>query len=166
LINENIALIKDAAREKSINIETDFELGLHALADFEITNLIIRNLLTNAIKFTPLGKRIRVSCYHRMDKVIVRISNEGDPIPDAVREKLFSFQIRSLQGTANEVGTGLGLAMSQQFAMLNEGNITLERTEDTFNTFTLELPFNDTGSSNTNGSFLSSFRDSLNKGQC
>jgi signal transduction histidine kinase len=64
LINENIALIKDAAREKSINIETDFELGLHALADFEITNLIIRNLLTNAMKFTPLGKRIRVSCYH------------------------------------------------------------------------------------------------------
>ncbi|HEX6890263.1 MAG TPA: HAMP domain-containing sensor histidine kinase [Chryseolinea sp.] len=166
LIKENITLIEHAAREKSIKIEIDIEQGLHALADLEMTHLIVRNLLSNAIKFTPHGKRIRVSGYHRMDKVLVRISNEGDPIPDAVREKLFSFQIRSLQGTANEAGTGLGLAMSQQFAVLNEGKITLEPRRDAFNTFTLELPFNDSGPSNTNGSFLSSSRDSLNKAQC
>jgi signal transduction histidine kinase len=166
LINENIALIKPSAREKSINIETEVQQGLHALADLEMTHLIVRNLLTNAIKFTPTGKRIRVAGYQRMDKVLIRISNEGEPIPDAVREKLFSFQIRSLQGTANEAGTGLGLAMSQQFAVLNEGKITLEPRTDGFNTFALELPFSDSDPSNTSGSFLSNFRDSLNKGQC
>lgn len=166
LINENIALIKHSAREKSIHIETEVQQGLHAMADLEMTHLIIRNLLTNAIKFTLNGKSIRVRAYQRMDKVVVSISNEGDPIPDTVREKLFSFQIRSLQGTANEAGTGLGLAMSQQFAVLNEGKITLEPRADSVNTFTLELPFNDSDPSNKLGSFPSNFQDSLNKGQC
>jgi signal transduction histidine kinase len=164
LINENIALIRPSAREKSINIETELLQGLQALADLEMTHLIVRNLLTNAVKFSPNGKRIRVTAYQRMDKVLIRVSNEGEPILDPVREKLFTFQIRSLQGTANEGGTGLGLAMSQQFAELNNGKITLEPRTDGFNVFTLEIPFND--SSSKSGSLLSNFRDSLNKGQC
>ena len=166
LMNENIALVKHSAREKSINIETEVLSGLQALGDLEMALLIVRNLLTNAVKFTPNGKRIRVTGYQRMDKVLVRVSNEGERIPDAVREKLFTFQIRSLQGTANEAGTGLGLAMSQQFALLNYGKITLEPRTDGFNTFTLELPFNDSDPSSKSGSILSTFRDSLNKGQC
>jgi signal transduction histidine kinase len=166
MINENVALVKHSAHEKSISIETEVLQGLQCLADLEMTHLIVRNLLTNAIKFTPNGKRIRVTGYQRMDKVLIRVSNEGEPIPETVREKLFTFQIRSLQGTANEAGTGLGLAMSQQFALLNDGKISLEPRTDGFNTFTLELPFNDSDPSSKSGSILSTFRDSLNKGQC
>lgn len=166
LVLENIALVKPLAVEKSIVVEAEVQAGLMVWADVEMTHLVVRNILSNAIKFTPPGKRVRVSAYQRMDKVAIRVSNEGDPIPDAVREKLFTFQIRSLQGTANEAGTGLGLAMAQQFALLNDGKISLEARTDGFNTFTLELPFNDSNPSSKSGSFLSTFRDSLNKGQC
>ena len=142
VIDESISLVRPVAREKGINIELEVESALTAWADLEMTQLIVRNLLTNAIKFTPHGKRVRVTAFRRMDRVVIRVANEGEPIPQAVMEKLFTFQSRSLQGTANEAGTGLGLAMSQQFALLNDGDITLEPRVDDYNTFTLTLPLN------------------------
>jgi two-component system sensor histidine kinase/response regulator len=140
LIMDNITLIKPFLGEKKIFLKAELEAGLSVHADHEMLNLVIRNLLSNAVKFTSSGNRILVRTFRRNDKIAVEVSNEGEPIPVVVIEKLFTFQIPSRQGTANETGTGLGLAMSQQFTNLNGGKIFLERRQDSGNTFCVELP--------------------------
>jgi signal transduction histidine kinase len=139
-LQENMTLVNPFVKEKSITIRIDCQSGLQGYVDYEMINLIVRNLVSNAVKFTPKGKSILLKAFRNDSKIILEVSNEGDPIPEAVREKLFTFQVRSGQGTANESGTGLGLAMSQQFAVLNGGKIFLDERTGSVNTFRVELP--------------------------
>ena len=102
-------------------------------------NLILRNLLSNAVKFTCQGKSITINAFQEGRKLLLHVSNESEPIPDTVREMLFTFQVKPGQGTADEAGTGLGLAMAQQFALLNGGRIYLAPRKGNENTFCVEL---------------------------
>lgn len=140
LIEDNVAMVKPLADEKEITIAVDCQPGLLAFADHDMINLILRNLLSNAVKFTPQGRAITVKAFRADGKILVQVSNEGEPIQEAVREKLFTFQVKPGQGTANEAGTGLGLAMAQQFALLNGGRIYLSPRQGSENTFCVELP--------------------------
>lgn len=140
LIEDNVAMVKPLADEKDITVRVVCQPGLLAFADHDMINLIIRNLLSNAVKFTHLGRAITVKAIRVESTLLVQVSNEGEPIREAVREKLFTFQVKPGQGTANEAGTGLGLAMAQQFALLNGGRIYLAPWQGSENAFCVELP--------------------------
>ncbi len=141
-LRESIVLASPMATAKSIAFTVDCPAGLSFYADREMVEIILRNLLSNAVKFTPPEKKIFIKAYPENGMCVVCVSNESDPIPDHVLEKLFTFQSRSGPGTANESGTGLGLAMSQHFAILNGGKIVLKPYTEPVNTFCLELPMN------------------------
>lgn len=139
VIEENVIIAKPLAEEKEISVRVDCTAVLLSYGDPDMINLILRNLISNAIKFTPHGGAITIKAFQHESKVLLQVSNEGDPIPESVREKLFTFQVKPVQGTADEQGTGLGLAMSQQFAVLNGGKIYLAPRSGAENTFVVEL---------------------------
>ncbi len=139
LIEENVTMAKPLADEKEISIRIDCQPGLKAYGDPDMVNLILRNLLSNAIKFTRRKGAVTITAFHQKDRISLQVSNEGDPIPESVREKLFTLQVKPGQGTADEHGAGLGLAMSQQFALLNGGRIYLVPRSGAVNTFCIEL---------------------------
>jgi signal transduction histidine kinase len=139
LIDENVNVAQPLADGKEIRIRVDCQPGLKAYGDPDMINLILRNLLSNAIKFTPHRGATTVKAFLHENRILLLVSNEGDPIPESVREELFTFQVKPVQGTAEEHGTGLGLAISQQFAVLNGGRIYLAPRSGKENTFCVEL---------------------------
>jgi len=154
-INVNIG--SNQAQNKSINIETE-NIDCWIFADKEMTNTIVRNLLTNAIKFTKYGGNIKInstifdmntkekselnfpeSDFTKFVKISVidnGLGMSGDKIA-----KLFLITERSNSlGTDNEKGTGLGLLLCKEFVTKNNGIITVESIENQGSTFSIYLP--------------------------
>ncbi len=128
LLDKNLELILKA--EDSVYVEVDKEMTLIAL----------RNVISNAIKFAKTGSQIQLEVSRKNQrKVVVSIKNEGEPIPLELREKLFTYQMPSLEDTKGERGTGLGLALSSFFIRLNGGDIYLGNTEEGMTEFCLEF---------------------------
>jgi signal transduction histidine kinase len=108
--------------------------------EFMITT-VIRNLVYNAIKFTPNKGEIVISTHTRDDVVEVRVADNGVGIPQENLEKLFRTDIRlSTSGTDKESGSGLGLVLCKDFIEKNGGNITIETEENKGTTFIFTLP--------------------------
>lgn len=93
-------------------------MGLHVL---------IRNLVDNAIRYTPTGGVIKVLILNKSDAIILQVIDNGPGIPDKLRARVFERFFRVL-GT-NAQGSGLGLAIVEQIAKLHKGSITLETPE-------------------------------------
>jgi len=114
---------------------------VHAYADYNMINFIIRNLLDNAIKFSYKGGRIEVSVTNENKSTIVSVKDFGKGMSETVKPKLFqmSENIRR-QATGNETGTGLGLILCKEFIEINKGKIWLESKESKGSTFYFSLP--------------------------
>lgn len=110
-------------------------------ADEEMVRIALRNILSNAVKFSNSGTIIDMEVLENGDgKVQITITNHGDPIPEHVREKIFSYHITSNVDTRGERGTGLGLAITAFFLRLNGGDIKLIPSSNGTTTFCIELP--------------------------
>jgi signal transduction histidine kinase len=105
------------------------------------TEQILLNVLSNAVKFTPGGGQIVVSCDRRGDRVTVRIRDTGPGIPADQLEAVFEpfVQLGRTLNSAHE-GTGLGLAISRDLARAMGGDLTAESTPGVGSTFILTLP--------------------------
>ena len=102
---------------------------------------IVLNLLGNAVKFTPAGGRIIISCGRRADDATITVSDNGPGIPREYHAAIFEpfMQVgRSL--TSGHEGTGLGLAISRDLARAMGGDLTVQSTPGKGATFTLVLP--------------------------
>lgn len=145
-LEEHVNLFRPAAIDKVINLKLVSEKQLSVLADEEMVRIAIRNLISNAIKFANSGTDVMVEAFtNPKNKIIIRFTNEGSPVPKDLREKLFSFNVHSSEGTSGEKGTGLGLAMTAFFVRLNGGEIYLETKERERHTcFIIELPATET----------------------
>lgn len=103
----------------------------------------IRNLVSNAIKFTNDGGTITVGCKINADKAEVFVKDTGVGITFEDQEKLFKIEKQfSTEGTKNEKGTGFGLLLSKEFVEKNEGTISVKSEKDKGSTFTITLPYN------------------------
>jgi len=138
----HIKLFRPLAAEKNLTLKLKTESPLIIFADEEMIRIAIRSLISNAIKFGKKGTEILIESFVNSDnRVVVRISNEGIPIPENLRDKLFTYQMPSTEGTGGERGTGLGLAMAAFFVRFNEGEILLESSSNDGHTvFRIELP--------------------------
>jgi signal transduction histidine kinase len=99
-------------------------------------NTIIRNLISNAIKFTKRNGTIKISSSRIEDIVEVSVADNGIGMNEETRQKLFRIDMtQSSFGTENEAGTGLGLILCKEFVEKNSGQIRVESTPDVGTTF-------------------------------
>jgi len=116
--------------------------GLRMRADPEKVDQILINLLTNAVKFTPTGGRIAVSCEATEDRVVVLVTDTGMGIPNDRLEAIFDpfFQVDSARTSKQQHGIGLGLAISRNLAHLMDGELSVTSVLGEGSVFRLELP--------------------------
>jgi PAS domain S-box-containing protein len=120
----------------SINVSSNISVNV----DKKITETILRNLVSNAIKFTPLNGSIAVSAKISEDVVKVSVSDNGVGMDKDKLEKLFRIDsARSTKGTAKEPGTGLGLILCKELVEIQKGKILIESEVDKGSIFTFTL---------------------------
>jgi len=126
-ISRNVLLLKEMAAQKSISIKQNIEPGLEVFCDADHLDFLARNILSNAIKFTPVGGIIHISVQaYQNNQVIFQFRDSGIGIEPSRLESIFSLNNVSTVGTNNEKGTSLGLVVCKEFISANGGNIWVE----------------------------------------
>ncbi|MEJ5996114.1 histidine kinase N-terminal 7TM domain-containing protein [Pedobacter sp. Du54] len=130
-----------AANLKKIVIIHDVFPGEMAYADMLMIQIVIRNIINNAIKFCNEGCEIHITAvYQKENNILVCIQDNGIGIPKSVLNKLFKDENITTRGTLNEKGTGLGLLVCKDFMKRNDGNITVSSTEGKGAKFCITIP--------------------------
>ncbi len=138
-----VSLLRLNAEEKDIVISPKVEKDLVAWADLNLFSTVLRNLISNAIKFSRVGSVIYVIVQKKNDLIEVSVSDSGVGIRQENIEKLFSVDTAfSTKGTFNEKGTGIGLVLCKEFVEINKGSIWVESELEKGSTFTFTLPIN------------------------
>lgn len=141
LINENVSLLKSAADQKNIRIVTQMPNVAPVLADKAMINTVLRNLISNAIKFTNEGGEIIITCRSLPEKVLISVQDNGVGIDPNDLPKLFKIdQNFTTYGTKREKGTGLGLILCKEFVEKHKGKIWVESAPGKGSVFTFNLP--------------------------
>lgn len=120
-----------SADKKEVSISTNLhDENVKVFADPEMVKIVIRNLLTNAVKFSHPGGKITIGSSPEDEKVLFYVSDNGIGIPKQNQEKLFKIEENfSTKGTNDEKGTGLGLILCKEFVERNGGSISVESEE-------------------------------------
>lgn len=140
IVNENIELLHSLHSKKIAMINTVPENAI-GYADSNTINLVIRNLLTNAIKFTKDSGAITISAEAPGNEWIVSVRDNGIGMTMDIQKKLFNkVNPYSTPGTANEKGTGLGLILCKEFVEKNGGRIWVESEVNKGSTFWFTVP--------------------------
>jgi signal transduction histidine kinase len=140
LVNENIEL-RGAIQDKKISLLNNVKENSLAFADNNTINLVIRNLLTNALKFTNDGGEISIGAEDKGKEWLVSVHDNGIGITSDIQSRLFDkINPYSSRGTANEKGTGLGLLLCKEFVEKNGGRIWVDSTENNGSTFWFTIP--------------------------
>ena len=141
LVEEVLRVVKIQADNKDISLITKgFDKEDHCYGDWNTIHLILRNLLSNALKYTLRKGTVEVSLKKHDKHVIISVSDDGIGMDQERLDKLFSFNINSITGTNKEKGTGLGLYISKEFIEMNKGEIWVESTINEGSTFYFSLP--------------------------
>jgi signal transduction histidine kinase len=122
LINENITLYRSLIQSKEINI-VDKSLDLDVYSDINATSTIVRNILSNAIKFTKQGGTIEFTAEKEGNTCRVTIKDEGPGMDEKTLTTLFGTDVKATPGTRGEKGFGLGLQLCREFAEMNGGSV-------------------------------------------
>jgi PAS domain S-box-containing protein len=130
------------ANIKNIVITTDIPEKLELVADGHMFDTIIRNLVSNAIKFTPTGGKVIISADKKNDQSVeINVIDSGIGIPDEMKSKLFSVSEKtSRKGTNGEPSTGLGLLLCKEFIEKHKGKIRVASEQGKGSTFTITIP--------------------------
>lgn len=140
LAHESVKLLEGECVQKNISLQNHFQGPLEAYADLNMVRSVLRNLLTNATKFTKPKGTISLSAYRVDNKIIISIADSGVGIPEKNKSKLFTISSVATQGTKQEKGTGLGLLLCKEFVEKNGGTIWFETKEGKGTTFYFSLP--------------------------
>lgn len=141
ILNDTIALMQPTADQKSIQISNSISPGTNIFADKKMINTVLRNLISNAVKFTETGGKIEISATTSPKEVIFSVKDNGVGIPEDRIEKLFTINENiSTPGTRQEKGTGLGLMLCKEFIDKNNGKIWAESIEGVGSSFSFSLP--------------------------
>jgi signal transduction histidine kinase len=134
-------VLSETLIQKIIHFENRIEGDVYATADYNMISTVLRNLISNAAKFTNEGGSIIVSCSVMNSTARIQVTDTGVGIPSNVLQKLFDTQFQFYtKGTNNEPGTGLGLKLCKEFIEQNGGTIGAESVESKGSTFYFTLP--------------------------
>lgn len=141
IIANNIIFFKSSADLKSIKLEFKKGTQTHVLGNTNMIETIVRNLVSNAIKFTPKNGTITIITEKVLQKVRLTISDTGQGITQATINSLFSFETnKSTKGTDGEAGSGLGLVLCKELVSSNNGVMKIESHEGIGTKAIVEFP--------------------------
>lgn len=141
LINSSIEFLKVSAVEKSIIITHNQPHNLIVFADKAMLETVLRNLISNAIKFTPREGEVVITTEQKQNECLVLVSDTGMGIEKSNVKKLFEIDGDfSSMGTENETGTGLGLILCKDFIEKHKGRIWVESELGAGSKFYFSLP--------------------------
>lgn len=142
VVAENYTLVKKSAEIKNIELKSEIDENVSLIADEDMVSTILRNLITNAIKFTPKEGRITTSAKEVENNFIqVSVSDTGIGIEPERIEKIFRIDsAESTDGTEGEKGSGLGVILSKEFVEKHGGKIWVESQVGVGTTFHFTLP--------------------------
>ncbi|WP_153799340.1 sensor histidine kinase [Foetidibacter luteolus] len=125
---------------KKIRVFNDIDKVAECTAEPEMLKVILRNLLNNAIKFTGESGSVHLSCMQDKTYSYISIKDTGTGLSKETLEKLRLKQYHSLNGTANETGSGLGLLLTKDLIERHKGELLIESQPGTGSTFTVKIP--------------------------
>ena len=133
--------LKPSADAKSIVLNRIAQDEITVFADIDMLKTVLRNLVSNAIKFTNKNDVINISAKENSENVTISVSDNGTGIPTESLVKLFDIsEVISTKGTAKETGTGLGLLLCKEFVEKHNGKIWVESEVDKGSEFKFTLP--------------------------
>jgi signal transduction histidine kinase len=141
LIEETLDLFLSQAEHKTITLQNAIPPDIQVYADYQMLHTILRNLLSNALKFTPAEGRVEISARNDAAAVEIALADSGVGISPADVPRLFRIDSQyTQQGTAGEKGTGLGLSLCKDLVEKNQGRIWVHSEIDHGTTFTFTIP--------------------------
>jgi PAS domain S-box-containing protein len=141
LITQSIEVLKESARKKNISIRFLFSDDLEIFADLHMLETVVRNLVSNAIKFTPVGGEVIISASKSDNQSVeINVIDSGIGMSPEMIRKLFHISEKiSRQGTEGEPSTGLGLLLCKEFIERHNGRIHVESIEGKGSKFAFTL---------------------------
>lgn len=141
LIHDVIDLMNESARQKSISLIMELPRNLLAYADKVMVSTIVRNLVSNAVKFTHPGGKVMVIAKRNQTDLLITVSDDGVGIKPGDIKKLFRIEESiSTKGTENEKGTGLGLILCKEFVEKHGGMLWVESETGKGSKFSFTIP--------------------------
>jgi len=141
IVDNSYSVLKIPIENKKQNVEINISEEQCVYADKEMLKTVIRNLLSNASKFTHKGGSIYVSAKTENGETLISVKDTGIGIPETMIDKLFSLgEKTSRRGTDNEASSGLGLLLCKEFIEKNNGSLWVESKEEMGTTFYFLLP--------------------------
>jgi len=143
ITTKTLILLQEVSSHKKITISNKVPEGQFIYADSNMITTVIRNLISNAIKFTPNDKNISVSITKNEKSWVIRVEDEGVGISEENRNKIFDSNSNfTTFGTNKEKGSGLGLLICQEFVKKHGGEIWVESEEGVGSSFLFSIPLN------------------------
>jgi two-component system sensor histidine kinase ChiS len=140
LIDESLELINIGLKEKKLKVEVYVSERHYVEADRDQLYIVIRNLVSNAMKFTPEKGSIYISSKRLDGEVVISVRDTGIGIPDPILNKLLDSKAHvSTNGTRGEKGSGLGLKICQEIVQTNKGWMRIESTSGEGTTITFGI---------------------------
>lgn len=141
IVSGNIVFFKSSADLKSINLEFKEGKQTYFLGNANMIETIVRNLVSNAIKFTPKNGTITITSEKVLQKVRLTVSDTGQGIKPETINSLFKFETnKSTRGTNGEPGSGLGLVLCKELVSSNNGVMEIESYEGLGTKVIVEFP--------------------------
>jgi len=141
IVEYNIQLFASGAEQKQITFRSLVPEGMTAYADHNMVDTLMRNLLSNALKFTDAGDVVEVSSHQDKNLVEIAVSDTGTGMRQEEMDTLFRIDVKYTNvGTAGEKGTGLGLILCKELIEKNSGQIGVESEVGKGTKFTITLP--------------------------
>ncbi|MGD0581698.1 MAG: PAS domain S-box protein [Bacteroidales bacterium] len=141
-ISNGIETVSVAARNKRIEINISENDDQEVIADRHMLETVVRNLVSNAVKFTPAGGKVNISCSLNMDNYFeIKISDTGiGMLPDLIGKLFLLNERTSRKGTEGEPSSGLGLLLCKEFIEKHGGKICVESEVGKGSTFSFTIP--------------------------
>jgi signal transduction histidine kinase len=144
IVKDNIRLFDEMARQKSITFKFQTISDSEAFCDKELIHIVIRNLISNALKYSYRGGHVFIKIFRKediTDMLFISVEDNGIGMDENIRKKLFREEdIVSTTGTEMEKGTGLGLKLCYNLININKGHIEVHSEKDKGAEFVFDLP--------------------------
>jgi signal transduction histidine kinase len=141
IVQESYALLKPQLKTKNIHFKASVPASIDIYADVNMLRVILRNLISNSIKFTRKDGYIAVVLKKSKNgNSIIEVSDDGVGMSEEKLRHLFDFKGSEINGGTSQEGAGLGLLLCKEFAQLNGGDITVNSKLGEGSTFQIYLP--------------------------
>jgi len=143
LIKQEFSVLENSALQKNISLISGFTENIILVADENMLSTTLRNLFSNAIKFTPNNGKVTVMAKVEDGQVEISVSDTGIGMEEQTIQRLFNIETSfTTRGTQNEKGTGLGLLLCKEFIEKHGGEISVKSELGKGSTFSFTLPKN------------------------